>query len=125
MAEDVSWQSLQQQIGQVRRRIGRLLEMYEEGYLEKREFSRGIETARLRLSRLEGEARAEAERIEDVNELKLLIPHRATLLPLFPKVAVVIVGREPNDRVDVVGQDDEADAPTILQGQWGISAPRG
>lgn len=125
MAEDVSWQSLQQQIGQVRRRIGRLLEMYEEGYLEKREFKRRIETARLRLSRLEGEARAEAERIEDVNELKLLIPHRATLLPLFPKVAVVIVGREPNDRVDVVGQDDEADAPTILQGQWGISASRG
>ena len=121
----MSWQSLQQQIGQVRRRIGRLLEMYEEGYLEKREFKRRIETARLRLSRLEGEARAEAERIEDVNELKLLIPHRATLLPLFPKVAVVIVGREPNDRVDVVGQDDEADAPTILQGQWGISASRG
>jgi site-specific DNA recombinase len=70
---DVSDRSLQKEIGQVRRRISRLLEMYEEGYLEKGPFQQRIEAARQRLARLEEEAKAAAERIDDLKELRLLI----------------------------------------------------
>jgi site-specific DNA recombinase len=61
------------QIGDVRRRIARLLEMYEEGYLEKEEFRRRMEAARGRLDWLEAALRAERERDEEVHELRLVI----------------------------------------------------
>jgi len=38
-------------------------------------------------------------------------------------VTELIGGREPDDRVDVVGHDDEADASAILQGQLGAEDP--
>ena len=57
----------------LKRRISRLLEMYEEGYLEKEEFRPRIEAARARLSRLEEEAKAARARAEEVAELKLAV----------------------------------------------------
>ena len=71
--DDVSERSLQKEISQTRRRIARLLEMYEEGYLEKGPFHQRIEAARLRLSRQEEQAKAMAERNDDVRELRLLM----------------------------------------------------
>jgi hypothetical protein len=46
--------------------------------------------------------------------------YRAALLPLLHEVADLIGVREPDDRVHVVGHDDEADALAQLQGELGV-----
>jgi site-specific DNA recombinase len=69
----VSARATQQRIGDVKRRIARLLEMYEDGYLEREEFRRRMEAARARLVHLEEEARAEQDREDQIHELRLVI----------------------------------------------------
>jgi site-specific DNA recombinase len=60
-------------VADLRRRISRLLEMYEEGYLDKETFRRRMDTAKARLSQLEAEAKAMREQAEEVQELKLVM----------------------------------------------------
>jgi site-specific DNA recombinase len=60
-------------IGGMRRRISRLLELYEEGYIDKGDFTRKIESAKIRLSGLEAEAEASRGREEQRAGLRLLI----------------------------------------------------
>ena len=60
-------------IADLRRRISRLLEMYEEGYLEKEEFRRRMDAAQARLSKLEAEAKTAREHADEVQELRLVL----------------------------------------------------
>jgi site-specific DNA recombinase len=62
-------------IQKVRRGIARLIDSYEEGLLEKHEFEPRIRRAKERLARLEVEAREQASRALEQQELRLLIGH--------------------------------------------------
>ena len=54
-----SSRSLDKLIGQVRRRLARLVEMYADGYIEKEKFQRDMDISRTRMSELELERRAD------------------------------------------------------------------
>jgi len=60
-------------IGQVKRRIARLVEMYADGYIEKDKFTRDIDISRKRLTELESERQGLRERESQREELRLVI----------------------------------------------------
>ena len=66
-------ESFGKQIAEARRRISRLMEMYEEGYLEREAFKERAAAARARLGRLEEESRAMREREQEAAALRLAI----------------------------------------------------
>src|SRR5579875_1300807 len=57
----------------VRRGIARLIDAYQEGYLERDEFEPRIRAAKERLAKLEGEARASAERDAEAQQLQAAV----------------------------------------------------
>lgn len=65
--------SLEKLIGQVQRRIARLVEMYADGYLEKDAFQRDMDSSRRRLSELESERAGLETEEEQRAELRLVI----------------------------------------------------
>ena len=66
------------QIQGLKRRIGRLTEMYEEEFLERDVFRTRMASARKRLEVLEAEARVAAEQEVSETELRLVIGHLET-----------------------------------------------
>lgn len=66
------------QIQGLKRRIGRLTEMYEEEFLERDVFRTRMASARKRLEVLEAEARVAAEQEASETELRLVIGHLET-----------------------------------------------
>ena len=68
-----SSRSLDKVIGQVRRRIARLVEMYADGYIEKEKFQRDMDISRKRMSELESERRAMHEEEQQREELRLVM----------------------------------------------------
>jgi site-specific DNA recombinase len=70
------WQStkqLQSLTQKVKRSIGRLVDAYTEGLIEKEEFEPRIRQARLRLAQLEHQAQVQLEQEAQTTELKHLI----------------------------------------------------
>jgi site-specific DNA recombinase len=65
--------SLDKLIGQVRRRMARLVEMYAEGFIEKDQFQRDMDISRCRLSELESQRQALREEEQQREELRLVI----------------------------------------------------
>ncbi len=65
--------SLTKLIQKVKRGIARLIDAYEEGLLDKKEFEPRIRSAKERLTKLEAEARAEVEEEAQEHELRLVI----------------------------------------------------
>src|SRR5262249_41957918 len=68
-----SSRGLDKLIGQAKRRIARLVEMYAEGDIEKDQFQRDMDIARCRLSEWESERRSLSEEGDERAELRLLI----------------------------------------------------
>jgi site-specific DNA recombinase len=68
-----SSRSLDKLIGQVKRRIARLVEMYAEGYIEKAPFQSEMDLARKRLTELESEREGLEEEESQRAELRLVI----------------------------------------------------
>jgi site-specific DNA recombinase len=66
-------ESLTKLIQKVKRGIARLIDAYEEGLLDKKEFEPRIRGAKERLAKLEAEAQAEAEEEAQDQELRLVI----------------------------------------------------
>jgi site-specific DNA recombinase len=67
--------SLVKLIQKVKRGIARLIDAYEEGMLDKKEFEPRIRSAKERLTKLEAEAQAEADEETQEQELRLIIGH--------------------------------------------------
>jgi site-specific DNA recombinase len=65
--------SLDKLIGQVKRRIARLVEMYADGYLEKDQFNRDMDNSRKRLMELEREREGLEEEESQREGLRLVI----------------------------------------------------
>ena len=68
-----SSRSLDKLIGQVRRRLARLVEMYADGYIEKEKFQRDMDISRTRMSELESERRAMDQEEQQREELRLVM----------------------------------------------------
>lgn len=68
-------QAIGRQIAGVKRRIARLTEMYEEGFLEREAFRARMAAARARLEALEADARRAAEQEASASELRAVIGH--------------------------------------------------
>ena len=68
-----SSRSLDKLIGQVKRRIARLVEMYADGYIEKDSFQRDMDISRKRLTELESEREGMKEEESQRAELRLVI----------------------------------------------------
>ena len=68
-----SSRSLDKLIGQVKRRIARLVEMYADGYIEKNSFQRDMDISRKRLTELESEREELKEEEGQRAELRLVI----------------------------------------------------
>jgi hypothetical protein len=66
-------ESLPKLIQKVKRGIARLIDAYEEGLLDKKEFEPRIRSAKERLAKLESEARAEADEEAQEQDLRLVI----------------------------------------------------
>ena len=66
-------EAIERQVQGVRRRIARLTEMYEEGYLDRDPFRARIGSARGKLAALEAEAQAAAAEASGQAELRLVI----------------------------------------------------
>jgi len=66
-------QTLDRQIGQLKRRAARLVEMYADGYIETDKFHNDIDFSKRRLSELEQERQIEREKVGQQKELRLLI----------------------------------------------------
>jgi site-specific DNA recombinase len=77
-AEDRNRQAIDAQIRGLKRRIARLTEMYEEGFLEREVFHGRMTSARARLETLEADARVAAEQDASETELRLVIGHLQT-----------------------------------------------
>ncbi len=71
-------ETIGKQIQGLKRRIGRLTEMYEEQFLERDDFRTRMASARKRLEDLEAEARVAAEQEAGETELRLVISHLET-----------------------------------------------
>jgi site-specific DNA recombinase len=69
---------LQTQINAVKRRIARLTEMYEDGFLEREDFRTRTNSAQSRLQSLEGEATRLADQTLSETELRLVMGHLET-----------------------------------------------
>jgi len=65
--------SLDKLIGQVQRRMARLVEMYAEGYIEKAKFQGDMDISRCRLSELESQRQSLREEEQRREELRLVI----------------------------------------------------
>jgi site-specific DNA recombinase len=72
-AEDQDRKAIGKQIQGVKRRIARLTEMYEEGFLEREVFRKRMTAAQARLDALETEARRAAEQETSESELRAVI----------------------------------------------------
>jgi site-specific DNA recombinase len=72
---DPDHKALGQQIQGVKRRIARLTEMYEEGFLEREVFRARMTAAQARLDTLQAESRRAAERETSESELRAVIGH--------------------------------------------------
>jgi site-specific DNA recombinase len=70
---DQSRQAIDTQIRGLKRRIARLTEMYEEGFLERDAFRDRMASARTRLDSMEADARLAAEQEASESELRLVI----------------------------------------------------
>ncbi len=68
-----SSRSLDKLIGQAKRRIARLVEMYADGYIEKDRFQRDMDISRRRLTELESEREGLKEEESQRAELRLVI----------------------------------------------------
>ncbi len=68
-----SSRSLEELIGQVRRRMARLVEMYADGYIEHDKFQRDMDISRNRMSELESERRTLHEEDQQREELRLAL----------------------------------------------------
>jgi site-specific DNA recombinase len=68
-----SSRSLEKLIGQVQRRMGRLVDMYADGYIEKDQFQRDMDISRKRMSELESERRAMQEEEDQREGLRLVL----------------------------------------------------
>jgi site-specific DNA recombinase len=68
-------QAIGKQIAGVKRRIARLTEMYEEGFLEREAFRERMAAARARLESLETDSRRAAEQEASASELRAVIGH--------------------------------------------------
>lgn len=66
-------QSLGKLIADAKRKVSRLMEMYEDGYLEREAFKGRMDAARERLSRLEAESRAAKEEEQEADTLRMVI----------------------------------------------------
>ena len=66
-------QSLTARIGQVKRGIGRLIDAYRDGFLEKAEFEPQMRQQKERLARLEAEEKTQSQEETQRAELRLLI----------------------------------------------------
>jgi site-specific DNA recombinase len=71
--EDQNRQAIDAQLRGLKRRIARLTEMYEEGFLERDAFRDRMAAARSRLESLEADALAAAEQEASESELRLVI----------------------------------------------------
>src|SRR5262249_50713548 len=74
-SDSVTVASLTRLIQKVKRGIARLIDAYGEGLLDKEEFEPRIRAAKERLSRLEAEAKEQADRETQEEELRLVIGH--------------------------------------------------
>jgi site-specific DNA recombinase len=70
---DQNRQAIETQIRGLKRRIARLTEMYEEGFLERETFHGRMASARARLEAMEAEARVAAEQEASESKLRLVI----------------------------------------------------
>ena len=70
---DQNRQAIDTQIRGMKRRIARLMEMYEEGFLEREAFQERMASARSRLESMESDARVAAEQKASESELRLVI----------------------------------------------------
>jgi site-specific DNA recombinase len=68
-------EALTKLLQKVKRGIARLIDAYEEGLLDKKEFEPRIRSAKERLAKLEAEAQAEADEEAQEQELRLVIGH--------------------------------------------------
>jgi len=68
-------EQLQHLLGRVRRGISRLIDAYQEGYLEREEFEPRLRSAKERLARLEAESQTAAERDLEVSNLQRVLDH--------------------------------------------------
>ena len=64
---------LEKQRAGTKRRIARLTEMYEDGFLEREDFQQRMTSAQSRLKGLEAESREQAERETNATELRLVL----------------------------------------------------
>jgi site-specific DNA recombinase len=71
--ENPNTDSLNKQIASIKKMIGRLIDAYSEGLLDKAEFEPRLRPARERLARLEAAAQAEAEAAAQQAELQLAL----------------------------------------------------
>jgi site-specific DNA recombinase len=70
---DVGLEQVGARINKVKRGIGRLIDAYSDGLLEKTEFEPRIRSAKERLATLQAEARARAEEASRYDELRLVV----------------------------------------------------
>ena len=77
---DRNREAIGKQVQGLKRRIARLTEMYEEGFLERDVFGTRMTSARTRLEALEAEARVAAEQESSEAELRLVIGHLETFV---------------------------------------------
>jgi site-specific DNA recombinase len=68
-----SSRSLEKLIGQVQRRLARLVDMYADGYIEKDQFQRDMDISRKRMSELESERQTMHEEERQREELRLVL----------------------------------------------------
>jgi len=73
--EDHNREALLSQLTGMKRRIARLTEMYEDGFLDREDFQKRMTAAQSRLKGLEAEAATLAERVTSESELRLVIGH--------------------------------------------------
>jgi site-specific DNA recombinase len=70
---DVGLEQVESRVNKVKRGIGRLIDAYSDGLLEKTEFEPRIRRARERLARLQAEAKERADEASQLDELRMVI----------------------------------------------------
>jgi site-specific DNA recombinase len=68
-------QKLRKQLNQARRQIGRLIDAYGDGLIDKAEFEPRIRAARDQVAKLETDIKSQAEQQQQIQELRLVIGH--------------------------------------------------
>src|SRR5262249_35429536 len=72
--------ALESQISGMKRRIARLTEMYEDGFLDRGDFQKRMTSAQSRLKHLEDEVAALVEQSQSESELRLVMGHLQTFV---------------------------------------------